>query len=137
VLTKFNAGALIPTGQTLTIGSVTIRETAAGEVEVDGNLHATGTLASGGKGEVGEGDNGGGGNANVYSDVLEGVITQEWEVGNPFQKEDVIVSLYMWNTDESRWEMVLADIGVTSENIWVTFGRPTSTTDKYMAVVMG
>lgn len=137
VLTKFNAGALIPTGQTLTIGSVTFRETAEGEVEVDGNLHATGTLASGGKATVGEGDNGGGGNANVYSDVLEGVITQEWEVGNPFQKEDVIVSLYMWNTDESRWEMVLADIGVTSENIWVTFGRPTSTSDKFMAVVMG
>ena len=136
-LATFNGGALIPTGQTLTIGSVTFRETAAGEVEVDGNLHTTGTLASGGKATVGEGDNGGGGNANVYSDVLEGVITQEWEVGNPFQKEDVIVSLYMWNTDESRWKMFLADIGVTSENIWVTFGRPTSTSDKFMAVVMG
>ena len=134
---SFYGGALIPAGQSLTIGSVTIKEVATGEIEVNGNLHTTGTLASGGKATVGEGDNGGGGNANVYSDVLEGVITQEWEVGNPFQKEDVIVSLYMWNTNESRWEMVLADIGVTSENIWVTFGRPTSTTDKYMAVVMG
>lgn len=136
----FNGGALIPTGQKMTFGAdgPTMEYDAdANAIKVTGNIYATGTMASGGKAAEGEGDTGGGGNANVYSDVLEGVTTQEWEVGNPFQKEDVIVSLYMWNTDESRWEMVLADIGVTSENIWVTFGRPTSTTDKYMAVVMG
>lgn len=122
VLTKFNAGALIPTGQTLTIGSVTFRETAAGEVEVDGNLHTTGTLASGGKGEVGENTTG---NAMVYQyDLASGESV--YTVDNVKGSTNVIVQIFEWNSNTSSWDMILTDVSVKADAITVTFGRTTT-----------
>lgn len=122
VLTKFNAGALIPTGQTLTIGSVTFRETAEGEVEVDGNLHTTGTLASGGKGEVGENTTG---NAMVYQyDLASGESV--YTVDNVKGSTNVIVQIFEWNSNTSSWDMILTDVSVKADAITVTFGRTTT-----------
>lgn len=122
VLTKFNGGALIPTGQTLTIGSVTFRETAAGEVEVDGNLHATGTLASGGKGEAGENTTG---NAMVYQyDLASGESV--YTVNNVKGSTNVIVQIFEWNINTSSWDMILTDVSVKADAITVTFGRTTT-----------
>lgn len=122
VLTKFNAGALIPTGQTLTIGSVTFRETAAGEVEVDGNLHTTGTLASGGKGEVGENTTG---NAQVYQYELDSGQSS-YDVQNVKNNTNVIVQVYEWNNNTDSWDMILTDVSVKASGITVTFGRATT-----------
>lgn len=123
VLTKFNAGALIPTGQTLTIGSVTFRETAAGEVEVDGNLHTTGTLASGGKAQEGTGSTGG--NAQVYQyDLASGESV--YTVDNVKGSTNVIVQIYEWNSNTSSWDMILTDVNVKASGITVTFGRTTT-----------
>lgn len=122
VLTKFNGGALIPTGQTLTIGSVTFRETAAGEVEVDGNLHTTGTLASGGKGEAGENTTG---NAMVYQyDLASGESV--YTVDNVKGSTNVIVQIFEWNSNTSSWDMILTDVSVKADAITVTFGRTTT-----------
>lgn len=122
VLTNFNAGALIPTGQTLTIGSVTFRETAEGEVEVDGNLHTTGTLASGGKGEVGENTTG---NAMVYQyDLASGESV--YTVDNVKGSTNVIVQIFEWNGNTSSWDMILTDVSVKADAITVTFGRTTT-----------
>ena len=121
-LATFNGGALIPTGQTLTIGSVTFRETAAGEVEVDGNLHTTGTLASGGKGEVGENTTG---NAMVYQyDLASGESV--YTVDNVKGSTNVIVQIFEWNSNTSSWDMILTDVSVKADAITVTFGRTTT-----------
>lgn len=122
VLAKFNAGALIPTGQTLTIGSVTFKETATGEIEVDGNLHTTGTLASGGKGEVGENTTG---NAMVYQyDLASGESV--YTVDNVKGSTNVIVQIFEWNSNTSSWDMILTDVSVKADAITVTFGRTTT-----------
>lgn len=118
----FNAGALIPTGQSLTIGSVTFRETADGEVEVDGNLHTTGTLSSGGKAEEGEG---GTGNAQVYQYELESGQSS-YDVQNVKKNTNVIVQVYEWNSNTSSWDMILTDVSVKASGITVTFGRATT-----------
>lgn len=121
-LATFNGGALIPTGQTLTIGSVTFRETAAGEVEVDGNLHTTGTLASGGKGEAGTGSTG---NAQVYQYELASGQSS-YSVQNVKNNTNVIVQVYEWNSTTSSWDMILTDVNVKASGITVTFGRATT-----------
>jgi hypothetical protein len=121
-LSTFHQGALIPTGQTLTIGSVTFRETAAGEVEVDGNLHTTGTLASGGKGEAGENTTG---NAMVYQyDLASGESV--YKVDNVKGSTNVIVQVYEWNSNTSSWDMILTDVNVKASGITVKFGRTTT-----------
>ena len=118
----FDGTVYIPTGQTLTIGSVTFRETAAGEVEVDGNLHATGTLASGGKGEVGENTTG---NAMVYQyDLASGESV--YTVDNVKGSTNVIVQIFEWNSNTSSWDMILTDVSVKADAITVTFGRTTT-----------
>ena len=122
VLTNFNGGALIPTGQTLTIGSVTIKEVATGEIEVNGNLHTTGTLASGGKAEEGENTTG---NAMVYQyDLASGESV--YTVDNVKGSTNVIVQIFEWNGNTSSWDMILTDVSVKADAITVTFGRTTT-----------
>lgn len=125
VLTKFNAGALIPTGQTLTIGSVTFRETAAGEVEVDGNLHTTGTLASGGKAEEGTGGTGGAsGTIREFTIDPPTDNTSSFKLEHSFNTEKVIVQIFELNGNSGKYEMILTDVEITdANNVTVTFGR--------------
>lgn len=125
VLTNFNAGALIPTGQSLTIGSVTFRETADGEVEVDGNLHTTGTLSSGGKAEEGEGGTGGAsGTIREFTIDPPTDNTSSFKLEHSFNTEKVIVQIFELNGNSGKYEMILTDVEITdANNVTVTFGR--------------
>lgn len=136
-LATFNGGALIPTGQKLTIGDAngdhaTIEyDSIAKAIKVDGNLYTTGTNASGGKADAQQG--GTGGNAEVHEyEFLAGQST--YTELNPKGSRNVIVQIYEWNANDNTWDMILTDVSVTNENIIVTFGRDT-TVNHLMTVV--
>lgn len=125
----FNGGALIPTGQKLTIGDAngdhaTIEyDSIAKAIKVDGNLFTTGTNASGGKADAQQG--GTGGNAEVYRHDLDWG-EQVYEIQNVKGDVNVNVQVYEWNENGNSWDMILTDVSVTANIITVTFGRPTS-----------
>lgn len=128
-LSTFHQGALIPTGQKLTIGDAngdhaTIEyDSIAKAIKVDGNLFTTGTNASGGKADAQQG--GTGGNAEVYKyDLDRG--KQVYEIQNVKGDVNVNVQVYEWNGNGNSWDMILTDVSVTANIIIVTFGRPTS-----------
>jgi hypothetical protein len=131
VLTKFNGGALIPTGQKLTIGSVTFEEDAAGRVKVDGDMYTTGTLASGGKAKEGTGT--GSGSANVRDFELPADGKTTYDCDHLLKSKNVIVQVFekaIQNNIEV-WEMIVADVTiVTEDRVTVTFGRPTTKVHK-------
>ena len=124
VATTFNGGALIPSGQKLTIGDATIEyDSNAKAIKVDGNLFTTGTNASGGKADAQQG--GTGGNAEVYKYDLDWG-EQVYEIQNVKGDVNVNVQVYEWNENGNSWDMILTDVSVTANIITVTFGRPTS-----------
>lgn len=125
----FYGGALIPTGQKLTIGDAngdhaTIEyDSIAKAIKVDGNLFTTGTNASGGKADAQQG--GTGGSAEVYKYDLDWG-EQVYEIQNVKGDVNVNVQVYEWNGNSNSWDMILTDVSVNETNITVTFGRPTS-----------
>lgn len=123
-LASFNGGALIPTGQKLTIGDATIEyDSIAKAIKVDGNLYTTGTNASGGKADAQQG--GTGGNAEVHEYPLD-LGTDYYEIINPKGSTNVIVQVYEWNANARTWDMILTDVSVNEANIFVTFVGNTS-----------
>lgn len=137
VATTFNGGALIPTGQKLTIGDAngdhaTIEyDSIAKAIKVDGNLFTTGTNASGGVADAQQG--GTGGNAEVYKYYLDWG-EQVYEIQNVKGDVNVNVQVYEWNENGNSWDMILTDVSVTANIITVTFGRTTSV--KHMVTVV-
>lgn len=126
-LATFNGGALIPTGQKLTIGSVTFEEDADGRVKVDGDMYTTGTLASGGKAKEGTGTGSGSANVRDFELPANGQTTYDCE--HMLNTKNVIVQVFekaMQNHIEV-WEMILTDVAIVTENkVTVTFGRGTN-----------
>lgn len=124
-LATFAAGAYIPSGQKLTIGSVTFEEDAAGRVKVDGDMYTTGTLASGGKAKEGTGT--GSGSANVRDFELPADGKTTYDCDHLLKSKNVIVQVFekaIQNNIEV-WEMILTDVTiVTEDRVTVTFGRP-------------
>ena len=137
VATTFYGGALIPTGQKLTIGDAngdhaTIEyDNIAKAIKVDGNLYATGTLASGGKANEGTGT--GSGSANVRDFELPADGKNTYDCDHLLKSKNVIVQVFekvIQNYIEV-WEMIVADVTiVTEDRVTVTFGRPTTRVHK-------
>lgn len=124
-LSTFHQGALIPTGQKLTIGSVTFEEDAAGRVKVDGDMYTTGTLASGGKAKEGTGT--GSGSANVRDFELPADGKTTYDCDHLLKSKNVIVQVFEKTIQNyiEVWEMILTDVTiVTEDRVTVTFGRP-------------
>lgn len=130
-LATFAAGAYIPSGQKLTIGSVTFEEDAAGRVKVDGDMYTTGTLASGGKAKEGTGTGSGSANVRDFELPANGQTTYDCE--HMLNTKNVIVQVFekaIQNNIEV-WEMILTDVTiVTEDRVTVTFGRPTTKVHK-------
>lgn len=124
-----SGGALIPTGQKLTLGDAngdhaTIEyDSIAKAIKVDGNLFTTGTNASGGKADAQQG--GTGGNAEVYEYTLDWG-TDHYEIINPKGSTNVIVQVYEWNDNDGAWDIIQTDVSVNESYIFVTFGKKTS-----------
>lgn len=130
-LSTFHLGALIPTGQKLTIGSVTFEEDADGRVKVDGDMYTTGTLASGGKAKEGTGT--GSGSANVRDFELPADGKTTYDCDHLLKSKNVIVQVFekAIQGNIEVWEMILTDVMiVTEDRVTVTFGRPTTKVHK-------
>lgn len=136
-LSTFHQGALIPTGQKLTIGDAngdhaTIEyDSIAKAIKVDGNMYTTGTLASGGKAKEGTGT--GSGSANVRDFELPADGKTTYDCDHLLKSKNVIVQVFekaIQNNIEV-WEMILTDVTiVTEDRVTVTFGRPTNKVHK-------
>lgn len=125
-LATFNAGALIPTGQKLTIGDATIEyDSIAKAIKVDGNLFTTGTNASGGKAAEGEGGTGGAsGTIREFTIDPPTDNTSSFKLEHSFNTEKVIVQIFELNGNSGKYEMILTDVEITdANNVTVTFGR--------------
>lgn len=127
----FGGTVYIPSGQKLTIGSVTFEEDAAGRVKVDGDMYTTGTLASGGKAKEGTGT--GSGSANVRDFELPADEKTTYYCDHLLKTKNVIVQVFekaIQNNIEV-WDMIVADVTiVTEDRVTVTFGRPTTKVHK-------
>lgn len=128
VLTNFNAGALIPTGQKMTFGAdgPTIEYDEENDaIKVTGNLYTTGTLSSGGKAEEGEGGTGGGsGTIREFTIDPPADNTSSFKLEHSFNTEKVIVQIFELNGNSGKYEMILTDVEITdANNVTVTFGR--------------
>ena len=132
VATTFNGGALIPTGQKLTIGDATIEyDSNAKAIKVDGDMYTTGTLASGGKAKEGTGT--GSGSANVRDFELPADGKTTYDCDHLLKSKNVIVQVFEKTIQNyiEVWEMIVADVTiVTEDRVTVTFGRPTTKVHK-------
>lgn len=134
VLTKFNGGALIPTGQKLTFGDggPTMEYDATNNaIKVTGSLYTTGILASGGKGKEGTGTGSGSANVRDFEFLADGKTT--YYCDHMLKTKNVIVQVFekvIQNSIEV-WDMIVADVTiVTEDRVTVTFGRPTTKVHK-------
>lgn len=111
----------------LTITKNTRKTTISGDLHVTGNIVATGEVSAGGAGAEGSGSGGG---ASVHQEVFTPTSTTVG-INHNLGTEDIIITLYEWDSTISRWSMCLTDIEIAdANNIDITFGSTSSVQHK-------
>lgn len=132
VSTKFNAGALIPTGQTLKIGDATLSWDATNNaLKVDKNFYSTEEVSAGGIGSGTTSGGGGGTNNTKAFDIPIG--TESMTFAHNLGTKDVIVAIYEIS---DSYQQILADVIINNiSEVTIMFGEATEVAHR--VVIMG
>lgn len=132
VLAFLDAGALIPTGQTLKIGDATLSwDSTSNALKVDKDFYSDGQVSSGGVAEEGTGGAvGGSGLARVVFTIPENTTT--FDCVHNLGTREISVAIYEEGND---YQQILTDVYLDSTNIArIVFGRATDVAHKVVII---
>lgn len=131
VSAKFNAGALIPSGQTLKIGDAVLSwDSTANALKVNKNFYSDGQVSSGGVAEEGTGGVGGSALDRLVFEIPANTTSFPCEHG--LGTRDISVTIYEKGND---FQQVLADVYLDSTNVArIVFGSATDVAHKVVII---